>query len=605
MAKSRKKATPPKLRGGLGDAPAGRGGMADQMFLAREGMGRPVDEDSMLPDPPAVAAPSNRVIEDFRTVKEDLTKQMGKTPQGKTGPGTAGLKNTVKSMMRVIEESGRSLDAQDAADVANTRQVYRESFRTLPTEQQSRLADLAAEIAFNGIEGQPPEAKYQRAAQQRADFLSFFTAAGDPGTQLPLPLSATDLSTRKQQEAMRRAKATAMDFQAGQNDYYTEMRPGGVEAQVGRKVPYGRTYTGEGQRGILNALIDEYGLDPSDVAEANIGDMAMTPFAPQAGVLLDRGSAPVGDRLSDYIGGTTANQFTPREEINPRAVAADEFAQLATLRGKKIENPILGSILDDARDPNTFIAAPMGVSDEVTRRQMMPDAAKIREEIFHRAFGYPTQASSIIASGRSPGGSLLGSLSDSSMLASDFNVDDAMQVEKPMNLDYLAPWHKALIEQAGPDGRVVMAPMNADQITRTMINESMALAEAPELRASAYEKLLPQVEYALQYGSGGGYADKRAKLAINPDGTPRQFNRNPAGRELLQDQGGIYQQPAAAPPPAPRPAPSMPSSEYNERLERALRNRPGNNDTGLLDPVSLPKPMREMSNNRLLAALLG
>ena len=240
--------------------------------------------------------------------------------------------------------------------------------------------------------------------------------------------------------------------------------------------------------------------------------------------------------------------------------------------------PILGNLTD--YNPDVMRTSPdPNVSDPLVALQMKPQIEKVQQELYHRAFGYPT------ASDR------MDTVGDMAQL------DDLKQVEQPMDLDAIAPWWRGTTQQA-VGGQVVDAPFTPEQVLDTIISQSGFLAEQPYLRSAAKERLLPQIEYAMQNApSTPGEDYYRANREMGA-----RYQRNPEGVRLLEEAG-------ATPPPTYQRTPpatqGQSAADILERMRRASQKlQPGTNDTGFTRPIVVPSMMRETMPNRMLAALL-
>jgi hypothetical protein len=176
-------------------------------------------------------------------------------------------------------------------------------------------------------------------------------------------------------------------------------------------------------------------------------------------------------------------------------------------------------------------------------------------------------------------------------------LDDLKQVEQTMDLDAIAPWWRGTTQQA-VGGRVVDAPFTPEQVLDTILSQSGFLAEQPYLRSAARERLLPQIEYAMQAAPS---APPENYYRANREMGAR-YQRNPEGMRLLEESG-------ATPPPAyQRTAPATEgqyAAEILERMRRASQKlSPGKTDMGFTRPMIVPPMMRETIPNRMLSALL-
>jgi len=545
VAKSRKQSR--ALRGGVGDAPAGRSPFADMV----RANARSIYEDDLLPP-----IPENRAAETFQTVGEDLRKQMSRNPRDPAKQ--AGLRDLAESMVRVIDEAARTTDPIEAAEFQEVIGAYQQAYRSIPPEQQAVLRQLA------GNRGEELHAFFRSPEQAEFDFMQ------------PTPSEA--------QPGLREARASALDRRADEDEYLAGNFGQGVGLASNRQ--YDATTRGRRQNDILGNLIDDYGLDPEDVMDATLGDAALKPYQPGPGVYPTRDAFPPAERLSTYIGSDPANSFRFAEGIDDARVGSELLDQYYAIRGRE-GDPRLPSILGGLSDrianadsdtlragTGAFDRFP-GESDRIAGLQMRPEIDKVREELFNRAFGF---------SGTSDQMDLLGTTR---------RLDELARVEEPMDLDRMAPWWRGRTQQAA-DGQMINAPMTAEQITDTLISQSGILAEQPYLREALRERLVPQVEQAMTLASDApaeGYV--RANRAAG-----RQYRRNPEGMRLLEQEGVAPQRPVA-------PNTGGESMEsIIERMRRATRRPPGQNDFGFSNPLRLPEIAGPTMPNRMLASLL-
>jgi hypothetical protein len=563
MAKSRKR--PPsagKLKGGVGDAPAGRGSFADQLFQAREqgkaGSGRNLTEYDALPEPDP--NPENRFIEDFQTVEDDLRRTMASNRKDPAKVAT--FKSLADAMTSMMDELPKEADPEMRTRMAEAASAYQKAFKSQSPDQKAHI------LAFVAPERQADVAKFY----DRDAIVDF-----NQGGQINLPFM--DRVSAEGDQALRAGRATAMDIRGDEAEY---IERGGLE---GRR-PYMQTERGQTQRGILANLIGE-GIDPQDLYDAQLGDAALMPYSPGEGVYLDRSQAPAGSRLSDFIGSDAAKDYRPEERVDPGTVGQELRSQYRTIRAKGLE-PVLGPLLGEkVYSPDQIQLETPQQADITAALQMKPEIVKNQEELFRRAFG-DTGLSALMDSSR-------GDLSNvqAKRMGGLPNID-----RMAGGTDETASWLDSLIQQVMPDGSIGYGDWNAEQALRTIINQNQFLAESPHLREAAYQILLPQVEKAMQ-----------AKLATRQAPPMQTYDRNPAGRALLQQEGGDLTRQAPAPmPPAAPPRPAGPTQQQlKESIDKALRSRtlPGQNDLGFADPMALPKYMASAMPNRLLASLIG
>jgi hypothetical protein len=544
MAKARKKAGVEgrTLRGGLGDQPAGSGSFAD---LVRANA-RAISEDDILPP-----IPPNRAVETFQTVGEELTRQMGLN--AKDPAKLQSLRDLTGSMLQVIDEAKR-VGPDEMENFAEVVGAYSQAYRNQPPDQRAVLQQLAGERA--------------------AELDSFF----NPLEQKPLPFMRPTPSTA--QEGLREARAAAIDRRADQ-DEYDGGNFSGQPMPLASAMPYEMSSRGRRQDLILGSLIDDYGLDPEDVMDATLSDADLPPYRPGPGVYQSRDQFPTAEKLATYTGRNKAADLRYEAEPDPRRIGEELMGQyhaVASRGGDPQLAPILGNLSD--YNPDVLRISPdPNVTDPLVALQMKPQIEKVQQELYHRAFGYPT------ASDR------MDSIRDMQQL------DELKQVERAMDLDAIAPWWRGTTQQA-VGGRVVDAPFTPEQVLDTIISQSGFLAEQPYLRAAARERLLPQIEYAMQSAPGAppeGYYRANREMGA-------RYQRNPEGMRLLEDAG-------ATPPPAyertPAATQGQNAAEILERMRRASQKlEPGTNDMGFTRPMVVPSMMRQTMPNRMLAALV-
>jgi hypothetical protein len=545
MAKSRKSGARRALRGGLGDQPAGRSSFADMLRTNA----RAISEDDLLPP-----IPENRAVETFQTVGEDLRKQMMQNPRDPARQSA--LKDLTDSMLQVIEESKRLADPAEGAEFQEVINTYQNAYRSIPPDQQAVLRQLA------GPRGEELHGFFKAPQQSEFSFMQPKPSSTEPG--------------------LRAARATALDRRADEDEYLAGNFGSGVGLASAR--PYEATSRGRRQSTLLGNLIDDYGLDPEDVIDATVADAALPPFNPGEGVYLTRESFPTDERLSSYIGGDAANTFRFDDRIDDARVGRELLDQFYAIRDRE-GDPRLPSILGGLSDrienanPDTLRAGTgafdrfPGESDRLAALQMRPEIDKIQEELFARAFGFS------------------GVSDQMDMLGATRRLDDMARVEEPLNLDRLAPWWRGTTQQTA-DGRLLNAPMTAEQITDTLISQSGILAEQPYLRESLRGQLLPQVEQAMAAASATPESPRASRAA------GRQYRRNAAGMDLLRDEGYV--------PPQPQPQPSVGGESMQSIIERlrSTQRSPTDNDLGFANPPLLPRMAAQMMPNRMLASLL-
>lgn len=545
MAKARKRPPdePRALRGGVGDQPAGKGSFAD---LVRANA-RAIREDDILPP-----IPPNRAAETFQTVGDDLTKQMGLNPRDPAKVPV--LRDLAASMLQVVDESKRALSPDDAANFDEVVGAYSQAYRSQPPEQRAVLQQLAGE------RGQELDAFFNPVEQKPLPFMK------------PTPSSA--------QPGLREARAAAIDRRADEDEYNAGNFDGRA-LPLASAMPYDFSTRGRKQDLLLGSLIDDYGLDPEDVMDATLSDAALPQYRPDQGAYLSRDQFPTPEKLATYTGRQKAADLRYETEPDPRRIGEELLGQyhaIASRGGDPQLAPILGNLSDYNQDIMRVSPDP-NVSDPLVALQMKPQIEKVQQELYHRAFGYPTASDK------------MDTIRDMRQL------DDLKQVEQQMDLDAIAPWWRGTTQQA-VGGQVVDAPFTPEQVLDTIISQSGFLAEQPYLRAAARERLLPQIEYAMQ--TAPAVPQENYYRANREMGT--RYQRNPEGMRLLEEAGAV-------PPPAYQRTPpateGQNAAEILERMRRASQKlSPGTNDMGFTRPVVMPSMMRETMPNRMLAALL-
>jgi hypothetical protein len=541
MAKARKQSRG-ELRGGVGNQPAGRGSFAD---LLRQNA-RGISEDDILPP-----IPPNRATETFQTVGDELSRQMALNP--KDPAKVPVLRDLAASMLQVIDESKR-LSPDEAANFDEVVSAYAQAYRNQPPQQRAVLQQLA------GQRGAELDAFYNPLEQKPLAFMNPTPSSGQPG--------------------LREARAAAIDRRADEDEYNAGNFDGRA-LPLASAMPYEYSTRGRRQDLILGSLIDDYGLDPEDVMDATLADADLPQFRPGPGVYQSRDQFPTPEKLATYAGRQKAADLRYETEPDPRRIGEELLGQYHAIanRGGEPQLPsILGNLSDSSQDVLRTSPDP-NVTDPLVALQMKPQIEKVQQELYNRAFGYPT------ASDR------MDTIRDMRQL------DDLRQVESPMDLDALAPWWRGTTQQA-VGGRVVDAPFTPDQVLDTIISQSGFLAEQPYLRAAARERLLPQISFAMEAAPGVPGEDYyRANREL---GT--RYQRNPEGMRLLEESG-------ATPPPAYQRTPPATEgqsiSDILERMRRASQKlSPGPDDMGFTRPITLPPMMRQTMPNRMLASLL-
>lgn len=556
--KSRKKPPKAKLKGGVGEAPAGRGGFADQLFQAREtgkaGSGRNMTEYDALPEPDP--NPENRFIEDFQTVEDDLRKTMASNRNDPAKVAT--FKSMADSMTAMMDELPRETDPDMRTRMAQAAQAYQNAWQSQSPDQQAHILSYV-----------PPERQAEVAKFYGRDAVVDFNQGG----QINLPFM--DRQSAEGDQALRAARATALDFAADEEDYLSR---GGID---GRR-PYDRTERGQAQVGMLANLIGE-GVDPEEIALAQLGDAALPPFMPGEGVYLDRGSLPARDALSSYIGGEAAGNYRPESRIDSGRVGGELLSQYRNILENRELEPVLGPLLGEkVFSPDQIQLQTPEEADITAALQMRPEIVQNQEELFRRAFG-DTGLSALMDSSRGDLSAAqvqrMGGLPNIGRLAGGTNATPA--------------WIDSMIQQVMPDGSIGYGDWTPDQVLRTIISQNEFLAESPYLREAAYQMLLPQFEQAMA-----------AKLQSRPAPPSTRYDRNAAGRGLLMEEGGNLN--SVQPSQVPRPAGPTPE-QLREAIQKSLQNRrmPGQNDMGFSEPMSLPPYMASAMPNRLLSSLIG
>lgn len=542
MSKSRSK----PLRGGVGGAPAGRGGMADQLFQAREGrppLERFVDERMNEVDPTRQFTRGNRPLETFQTVGESLTDSM--SVNAADNNVRKNLVSTVDAMIEVMREAERPLDPLDAGATANVVRAYSDAYRALPDHQKAVIGQIAQE-RVPGI-----------------DIEGFFGGASEQ-TRTPSSLIP----------GLREARATLADRVIQEADYY--------DGTGGAGKYYGNTRMGREQDRILGGLIQDYGLDPNDVGNVQFSDLALP--SPNFKTFANRGDYPTAEQLHAYTGGShpqyASNKRYPSDIDETRV--AGEYGLLNDSEGEPYGflpyayNQDTGRPLPSRRyEGGGALITDNTDTDPIVALQMASKQKKILDEIHNRIWGFTESTPDFYAKQK-------GTRPRSQQ---PMPVGERIAVEKPLDLDYVAEWWRGETDQ-NVGGVIKKAPFTAEQITDTLLSQSGYGAEAPPyVRELAKARLLPQVEEAMrQAGPGRG----------------ESFTRTGKGMSLLRSEGAVE------PPPA---APAGPSAEQVNRAIEALRRagprkQAGPNDLGMDAPLHLPQYARETMPNRMLSSLL-
>ena len=554
MAKSRKGRN--ALKGGVGTAPAGRGGFADQLFQARE-MGRTsaaATEYDSMPDVPQELdpTPDNRYIENFQTVGEDLRSSMAVNPADNAKRDL--LRSMADSMTRMIDELARETDPEMKTRMVQALKAYQDAYKSQSPDQQQALLAMV-----------DPRRRDEVAKVYGRDAIVDY----EQGGQINLPFM--DRTPSEDSQIVRAARATVMDM-AGDEDRYSA-----IPRDPGSYVrPYYATERGSSQERLLGSLLDE-GVDPSDISSAMLGDAALTPYTPAPGVILDRDSAPASSMLSSLIGGNAATGFRPNEIPNQGAVGRELLSQYDAIvdRGGDpvMANPYGPPMVGDdvIQQPRYGGETGDAASDAMTSLQMKSEIQKKQEALFQRAFGMKAM----------PG--------EMDLTPAVLSQEDVARIGQDFDLSYFAPWSESMIQQVAPDGSIVHADWRPDQILATIFNQTRFLAESPQLRDAAFQQLLPQVASALEKRKASG-------VTFN-----RRYDRNAAGKQLLQEEGGNLSK------PAPRPVPTGPTpQQIKDALRKSLEKRNSQSgDMGFSNPHNVPRYMAGAMPNRLLSSLIG
>ncbi|MFO0452121.1 MAG: hypothetical protein ACK52I_26295, partial [Pseudomonadota bacterium] len=216
-----------RLRGGVGDDPAGRGGIADQLFAAREGISTRdqvrraeagMGEDDVLPP-----TPENRAIETFGTVRESLAQTLATNVNDNAKRKE--LEAAIDSMLQLIDEGDPARIAPDEVErYGQVVRAYQDAFAAQTPQQQQAIMKLVAERGLNRL----------------ADFHTVFTG--------PFAKAGADMVAKQTaQPGVRQARSTAMDMFGDEDEYLEMMRQSGVSSPR----PYFDTRRGRSQDAIL------------------------------------------------------------------------------------------------------------------------------------------------------------------------------------------------------------------------------------------------------------------------------------------------------------------------------------------------------------------
>lgn len=567
------------IRGGVGDDPAGRGGIADLLFQAREGMSPDrirantlASDTADLVDP----TPENRAIETFQTVEDDLRQGMSQTK--KDNVTRQSLQQMADSMIRVMDEANRpDLSPADRADSAAVVEAFRGAFQSLPDEQKAVLVSIADSLA--GDLSLPSATMMAEPPRPRgAEMAQFFGAPQEIGEKTPTSLIA-DL---KQRRGLAAARAMNMDARGDAATYRDATMIGGLPNTTTR--PYYGTTRANNQRAIMATLIDEYGLDPMDVGDATLTDAAVPPFEPAPGVYTARDKFPAAERLSTYTGGDVADKLVKSNAINLGDIGRksllgkqgdvwNQYDAIVAREGDPRLAPVVGDLLGDdlIREP-TDPWTKQSLADDIADRQMRTEDVRLQEYLWKQAFGEPMTG-------------ITGAMDDSGGLAFSSDPELSSRNAALFALDWAAPWHRGQVERVGPDGQIIPGKFTAEEVVDTILSQSGFMAEQPFLRAAARERLIPQVQEAMDVIGTG-------------EGGPA-YKRNAVGRAMLKAEGGVY------PEPKPKPKPQIDKKAIEQLRQRLNKPMPGTNDLGFSEPMQMPAMAREMAPNRLLAALIG
>lgn len=534
-----KKAKRP-LRGGVGDSLGGQSAFAD---LLRQKLA----EDETVP------TENNRAVETFQTVSEDLTQ--GMQANVKDNEKRVELRQMADSMVRLMDEINRpDVSPDDARDMAGAVEAYRTAFQRLGHEERQALVGFANELMAD-----PNRPSTQLLANQgspRGDEMYRFY-----GNQPAMP-AAPEGAPPSLIDGLRRARAQQMDLRGDQGDYESR--------SDGSTLPFDQTVRGQSNEAILRSLISDYGLDPSIVEGASVGDAAMPTPVPAPGVFLDRSEYPAAERLSSYTGKKYAGGARYASSLDKRKIGREKgglWGQIDAIREKQEKGelpqgePILGGLRDE---PLSLSILDQDRADKAAARQMTPMNERVLETLWRHSFGEIVSA---------------GGASDLDTLTSLDGVRKGSS--KGFPLDWVAPWASGTTEQIGPDGSVVRAPFTPEQVTDTILSQSGFLAEQPYLRSAARERLLPQIAEAME------------TARMEKGGTPgKEFNRSALGLKLLG-------------PDAKNIKPVLDATQ-REKVKGGMRKAgPKKNDLGFSDQLIIPRMAGETMPNRLLAALLG
>lgn len=473
----------------------------------------------------------NRPDETFGTVSEELFGTMSINPKD---PKAGRVYSRIaENLAQLADDSQRPMSPEEAADLQMAVGAYQEAFQNLsPAARNAILSSLPA--------GADP--KFVRKVFERSLEPIMDRAPGDdPG--------------------LRRGRDALLSMEAGDSTR-------------------GET---DSARNLLQRLVND-GVPSDELNQAVMADAFVPPPpGPEQGVFTSRDEWPADFALSSFIGGDNANRLRPSEEPNDYGIAAELLAPYSKMTeeldasGQPFRDPVLPNVVGEPVSSRDMLYQGTGEFDRyddesyrTAARQMRSQGDDVREELFQRAFGMPQRI------GR----------------GDDISPADVERMA-PMNLDYVAPWHRADTEQV-VDGQIAPAPMTAEELTKTIISQYGFLEEQPALRAAAYELLVPHVQEAMLAAEGTAPQYRAEKEA------GRQYKRNAAGRALLEGLRGEA--------PAPKPAkPYTPDFDALDAMGKRIREagksmKPKDNESGFVQPMGVNK---DMMNNRLLSGLFA
>lgn len=486
----------------------------------------------------------NRPVENFNTVADELAKTMSISPRDNKSPAV--FSRLAESMRQIVRESLKNPSPDDSFDLEMAAGAYQQAFQNLdPASQRAILAHVDnlfdSELKAAGDRLSPQDRK---AFQIERDVVKGAFTSRSPVMDQP---PATDPTMRQARDAVM------LDTTGGQ----------------GREV--------DAARDMLRRVMRE-GVPASELNQATVADAFVDPFnAEQRGIYDYRDNFPEDWRLSSLIDSENAKRLRPASGINEKNLAQEMMGEYAAITNRQDRGiPTLPPVIGDVGGYNPDVIRGGSVVgegydaqlrerelDRMVARQMQPSDDSIREELFQRAFGMPDR-----------------------VMGDDVDPS-TFQRQTPLNLDFVAPYHRGLVQDV-VDGQVITRPMTPEEVTKTMFSQNMFLAEAPELRAAAYQKLLPQVEEAMMASldTKPQYRAVREAGTVYPPGT--------ANRRLLD---GLRTQPAPSSPP------KVDTEGMRERMQKAIRAlKPRESDTGFVQPMGVNS---DMMNNRLLSGLMA